>query len=49
MIAGKDSSTINAKAAPINNPITNVNAVSKIIATIPKQFFFLLHLSSLFS
>ena len=47
--AGKDRSITTAKAAPISNPNTKANAVNNIIATIPKQFFFLAHFSSLLS
>ena len=49
IIAGKDTSITNDNAAPTNNPITKVNAVNNIVATINKQFFFLLHFSSLLS
>ncbi len=37
-----------ANAAPINNPITKVNAKANIIVTMPKHFL-LLHFSSFLS
>ena len=49
IIAANAPSIALAIAAPIINPITKVNAASNIIVTIPKQFFLLLHFSSLLS
>ena len=47
--AGNAASIAAATAAPIINPITKANAANNIIATIPKQFLFLVHFSSLLS
>ena len=47
IIAAKACKNVPAKDAPIIIPITVVNAASNIVATIPKQLFFLF--SSLYS
>lgn len=47
--AGNDNNITIAKAAPIINPITKINAVNNMIAIMPKQFLFFVHFSSLLS
>lgn len=49
MIAGNATIIAAAKAAPIINPITKINAVNSMIATIPRQFLLFAHFSSLLS
>ena len=48
IIAGNANKITNAKAAPINSPITKVNANANIIVIIPKHLL-LLHLFSFLS
>ena len=49
MIAGNAAIIAAAKAAPIIKPMTTANAVNNMIATIPRQFLFFAHFSSLLS
>ena len=47
--AGNAANIAALTAAPIISPITTANDTNSIVATIPRQFFLLLHLSSLLS